>query len=298
MRLAAKMTFFCLLNTSILVAADFRFASVDFPGAALSTANGINARGDIVGRYDDVNGVTHGFLLRGRIFSTIDFPGASFTIPRAINAHGDIAGRMQFADGGDHAFLLRDGKFTQIDFPGANGTIGRGINNAGDVTGNYIDSAGDEVAFILRDGKFQSVSADPCSSDIWSAMDNGQVLVGDNCSNPDNSLHGFVRDKQSDFHFIDVPGTQGRCTAIRWITEREEIVGLFAYVRTSDECYQAATTSYRGFLLKRGTYTAINVPGAASTQAWAINDDGEIVGQYRDNTGNVYGFKAFSSVNH
>jgi probable HAF family extracellular repeat protein len=292
MRLVSKLSLICFLYSSILSAADFRFVKTDFPGATLTTANGINARGDIVGRYDDVNGVTHGFLLRGNGFSTVDFPGAFLTAPRAINARGDIVGRMQFADGVDHAFLLIDGKFSQIDYPGASATVGRGINNAGDVTGNYSDTTGNEIAFLLQDGKYYSISADPCSSDVWSSLDNGRVLVGDNCSNPDNSLHGFVRDEHGIFHSIDYPGTKGRCTAIRWINERREIVGLFAYVRTTDECYQAGTISYHGFLLRLGMYSAIDVPGASSTQVWAISDDGQIVGQYRDATGSVHGFKA------
>ena len=38
------------------------FTSIDFPGAIATDAHGINARGDIVGRYV-LAGKTHGFLL-------------------------------------------------------------------------------------------------------------------------------------------------------------------------------------------------------------------------------------------
>ena len=38
------------------------------------------------------------------------------------------------------------------------------------------------------------------------------------------------------------------------------------------------------------TYTALNVPGAASTQAYGINDAGQIVGSYYDAAGNLHGF--------
>ncbi len=292
MRLITKMLMFCLTLSSLLFASDFRFQEIDVPNSTLTVANGINARGDIVGRYNDAKGVAHGFLLHKGVFSTIDFPHASSTGPRAINARGDIAGRFQYEDGIDHAFLLHDGQFTQIDYPGASATIGRGINNAGDITGNYTDSNDNEIAFVLQDGKFHRVLVDPCSSDVWMAMDNGQVLVGDNCMNPDNALHGFLRDKQGNFHSIDFPGTDIPCTAIRWINEREEIVGLFAYVNTIDECYEPDTTSYHGFLLRRGKYTVIDFPGSSSTQVFAMNDDGQMVGQYRDKNGNVHGFKA------
>ena len=46
----------------------FDFASIDFPGATLTQAVGINSRGDIVGGYKDSAGTMHGFLLsRGRL---------------------------------------------------------------------------------------------------------------------------------------------------------------------------------------------------------------------------------------
>jgi hypothetical protein len=39
--------------------------AVDFPGSVSTYANGINLRGDIVGRYTDTNGNTHAFLAPG-----------------------------------------------------------------------------------------------------------------------------------------------------------------------------------------------------------------------------------------
>ena len=47
-----------------------------------------------------------------------------------------------------------------------------------------------------------------------------------------------------------------------------------------------------GFLLRQGKYTAIDAPGSTSTAVLAINDDGQIVGNYTDKQGNTHGFKA------
>jgi probable HAF family extracellular repeat protein len=47
-----------------------------------------------------------------------------------------------------------------------------------------------------------------------------------------------------------------------------------------------------GFLLDNGTYTTLDVPGSTSTQAWGINDSGEIVGTYADAGGGQHGFLA------
>jgi hypothetical protein len=45
-----------------------------------------------------------------------------------------------------------------------------------------------------------------------------------------------------------------------------------------------------GFLLSDGSFTAIDVPGAGSTDANDINPRGDIVGDYFDSTGNEHGF--------
>jgi uncharacterized membrane protein len=84
------------------------FATIDVPGAALTRVNGINARGDIVGRYDIAaqgKSEAHGFLLSAGQFTTLDFPGSSFTAATAINSRGEIVGDWSVG-GKDHGFLL------------------------------------------------------------------------------------------------------------------------------------------------------------------------------------------------
>jgi uncharacterized membrane protein len=45
-----------------------------------------------------------------------------------------------------------------------------------------------------------------------------------------------------------------------------------------------------GFVYDNGTFTPLNVPGAASTIAEAINDCSEVAGDYIDASGNTHGF--------
>ena len=54
-----------MLGVSSMALAD-TFTSLDFPDASFTSALGINPHGDIVGRYVDAGGVSHGFLLRRR----------------------------------------------------------------------------------------------------------------------------------------------------------------------------------------------------------------------------------------
>ncbi len=82
-----------------------QFTTIDIPGATRTVANGINARGDIVGRYD-IAGVGHGFLLSEDELTTIDSPGATLTAATAINPRRDIVGHYRSVDGKEHGFLL------------------------------------------------------------------------------------------------------------------------------------------------------------------------------------------------
>lgn len=266
----------------------FKFVAFDFPKATATNPAGINARGDVVGNYRDAYGVTHGFILAEGIFTTIDFPNATFTSARGINARGDVVGRILGPSGDEHGFLLRDGNFTQIDYPGASATTARGINNDGEITGRHFDNAGNESGFVLQDGKFHNIFfPGSCSTDVWSAMDNERVLVGDICTEADNGIHGYVRIKPGDFRTIDFPSAGAPCTAVRWINERGDMVGVYANSPSECDAFQT-----HGFLLQEGHYIAIDFPASIITGVFGINDDGKMVGQYTDKNGNAHGFEA------
>src|SRR5437588_13073634 len=89
---AIRIALFCVCVSSIVLATNFRYAKIDVPNGTNTLALGINARGDVVGQYDDKNGLSLGFLLRKGVFLTIDFPSALFTLAWDINPRGDIVG--------------------------------------------------------------------------------------------------------------------------------------------------------------------------------------------------------------
>jgi probable HAF family extracellular repeat protein len=49
-------------------------------------------------------------------------------------------------------------------------------------------------------------------------------------------------------------------------------------------------TNHSSFLYANGSFTTIEVPGVTITEAFGINDSGDIVGSYRDNMGMTHGF--------
>ncbi len=50
-----------LVETRGLAVSDWKFTTIDFPGAISTLERGINAGGDLVGNYV-AGGITHGFL--------------------------------------------------------------------------------------------------------------------------------------------------------------------------------------------------------------------------------------------
>ena len=96
---------FALGALSNVRAQDPIFTTIDFPGAALTNAQGINDRGEIVGR-TDIAGVRHGYLLRSENFSLIDFPGASASRTHGINARSEIVGDYIDSVGVLHGFQV------------------------------------------------------------------------------------------------------------------------------------------------------------------------------------------------
>src|SRR6266571_4278989 len=79
------------------------------------------------------------------------------------------------------------------------------------------------------------------------------------------------------FSTIDVPGASS--TDAFGINNAGRIVGVFDNPQN------------RGFLYDRGTFTAVDVPGAA-TICFGINDPGRIVGEFNDGVKGIQGFLA------
>src|SRR5438093_1446338 len=135
-----------LVTTSNVFA--FTFTTIDVPGATLTNAIGINARGQIVGAYADAGGAFHGFLLDGGTFTTIDVPGATFSAAFGINNRGQISGFYVDVSGTEHGFLLDKGIFATIDVPGAMSTSALAMNARGQIVGSFTDAGGTVHGFV------------------------------------------------------------------------------------------------------------------------------------------------------
>jgi probable HAF family extracellular repeat protein len=86
----------------------------------------INKAGQIVGTYQDGNGIEHGFLYSHGAYTTLNYPGALGTLALSINDAGQVVGDYQDSDG-QHGYLYSHGTYA-IDPPGSIGTSITSIN--------------------------------------------------------------------------------------------------------------------------------------------------------------------------
>jgi probable HAF family extracellular repeat protein len=116
------------------------YTTIDPLGSVYTIAYGINGLGQIVGYYQDNNGMQHGFVRNGENYTTFDPPDSDGTIPYDINDSGSIVG-IYYAPGTYQlGFLCSGGGYTTIDPAGSNNTQVNGINSMGHVVGSYRDA--------------------------------------------------------------------------------------------------------------------------------------------------------------
>ena len=75
------------------------------------------------------------------------------------------------------------------------------------------------------------------------------------------------------------------------INDSGQVVGLYGYSYNLDTGINTGLAFFAyGFLLSGGSYTRLDVPGARFTQAFGINDSGQVVGYYFVSDQGLHGF--------
>src|SRR5215831_9749425 len=125
--------------------ADKAYASIDYPGALLTSAFGINNSGNIVGFYQDASKNVHGFFCNrvAGSFASIDNPDPACTTgtdARGINKHGDIVGTCTDSANNFHGYLLTAEGFSSVQAPGHLSTIPQSISPDGRIAGCIHDT--------------------------------------------------------------------------------------------------------------------------------------------------------------
>jgi uncharacterized membrane protein len=164
--------------------------------------------------------------------------------------------------------------FTTIDYPDAPASFATDINDSGQVVGEYQYGAhfSQRYGYVLSGGVFTPIIFPDSVLTRAVAVNRYGDIVGDYALNTGVGQDFGYLLRGGEFTSIRVPDSDSTIPA--GINANGDIVGWF-----QDK------TGMHGFLLSRGVYTAIDFPdSAAFTQAWKINDSGEIAGRYRGAT--------------
>ena len=269
-------------------------SAVEFTnGIRGTTAHGINNEGQIVGFYVDASGNSNGFLYSDGAYSTIDYSAYSSTSLYGINDEGQIVGTVSGA-GHSYGLLYSNGSYTSFTYSVTSSASADGINNQGQVVGSYglTPYVAGTTGLSGFQVELQNVTSLVSGLGSANGIDNEGQIVGnvftiDIGVSPEPSS-GFIYDNgvftesQLPRHHVYLPGGHQRFGPDRWIL--------------SDSRQLRRSSHANGFLHSKstGTWTTIDVPGAADTYVYGINDAGEIVGAYTDSSGNEHGFVGFA----
>lgn len=274
----------------------FKFATINFPGAFATNANGVNVNGEIVGSYlPTSSGPTRGFMYLNGKFTKVNIAGSTSTSVNGVNDLGDMVGTYNKSDNSIHGFLIKHTGITlTLDFNGAgaptfpHATLPYGVNDQLTICGsilatgtNYSPSGG----FVWANGKFNyfpTILGNPAG--LFGISNNG-VLVGQ-VFFQDFWHPALKAGTDSDIY----PTYQARDSVASGVNRATDIVGsaifsqgFFArHVELNEGSNDQEVTP--GYLL-------VQYPGASTTTPNGISDNQSIVGTYGDSTG-THGFLA------
>jgi hypothetical protein len=265
-----------------LIGASYTFTSFKPPGSPFfPVAAGIDNAGEVVGSY---YGNPLGYTRSASgAFAEINDAGLQTTTVSGINYKGTTIvgyGCVKTATGISPltgirggcgstpiaSFLLRNGQFTSYQFPGANTTAIHAVND----NGLFVGLAAPGGAFVSNGTTHTTIAGATLV-----AINNKGIIVG-----YDGTAVYEFNTSGKKLGEIAVPGMAP--TSGLGINNLGVVVGAF-HNSTGTHC----------FIWQKGEYSQLDVPEAKETLACnGINDKGQIVGTYEDQSGEHSGFIA------
>src|SRR5262245_42343865 len=190
-------------------------STFDYPGTGNQTRpQKINASGDIVGIFVDINGISYGFTRRanGTFSAPITDPNdtGGLTEGRGINDTRLICGDYLDSNGAFEGFLLQGHTFTNYA-PEPTFTIVLGVNNAGDFCGSEIPSStGIQSGFTNIGGVLTDFVVTDATATLAYSLNANNQSCGYYVDADGVTTHGYWRDSDGTINApIDPVGSTG-----------------------------------------------------------------------------------------
>jgi YVTN family beta-propeller protein len=261
---------------------NYSFQAFDPPGSVDTVAGAVNNHGQIVGRFQDLAGVIHGYLRQpDASFVTIDPPGSILTIAYDINDAGVIVGVWQASGGAFHAFTRTpEGSYTAADFPGAVGSEFTGINSHGITVGDYdLGDVTTSIAFTDTRGMFTSFEEPAAASMHTTAISiNAGNFISGFFDDAAGNERSFIRSPNGQFQNFDFPVAD--FTDAYQMSDLGQVVGQYA---TNFPNHGFILTGAMGLTGPPSPcqFLSFDYPDSQNSGTRGINNFGQVVGFYR-----------------
>jgi probable HAF family extracellular repeat protein len=266
-------------------------------GGNSSLANDINNNGQIVGSATTADGFSHAFIWGNGTMTDLGTLGGDYSEANGINDSGHITGYADLSPGGSdpHAFLWDSGTMTDIGTLNGNVSYGRDINSINQI----VASSGSN--FLWENDTMTNLGTfDPWGINTNSQIAgtyNGHAYLYDNGILTDlGTLGGIastgygINDNEQVVGRADV--LDGNSHAFLWDNGTMIDLGTLnntysskAYdINSSGQIVGQSTTTMiipydsHAFVWDNGVMTDLGTLGGSFSDAWGINDSGQIVG--------------------
>ena len=247
------------------------------PGAALSSASGLNNRGDVVGLSgSERRDLQHGFLYRnGGLIDLGRFEMIGSHGGPAINDSGQITGTVYLsATRQNHAFLYDACGMHDLGTPPGDSTsLGNGINGRDQIAvdawargsgpGAFVDHS-----FLYAGGRMKDIGAPPGCTDVSSAGINAAGQIVGRCRRSMGGWQAFVYDSRTQ-KMTPLAAPPGLKSYAAGINNQAQIIGSLVLPHEMEH----AALWAGGRVTDLGT-----LPGTDSANGEAINNAGVAVG--------------------
>jgi uncharacterized membrane protein len=199
------------------------------------------------------------------------------------DAPGAIGTKRQQLQAGSSARAGQYG-YLQIDVPGATFTGLFGFNSRGQTVGLYFDGNDTAHGFLRNvDGTIVTIDYPGAIFITANGINSRGELVG-RWDDAGGITHSFLRTSSGAIRSFDPPDPCIASTlpsAAHGINDRGDIVG---------RCFDASKKQLGYLLSHDGSFTILDDPTFLTTDGWAIDNSGVVVGDYSDADGFVHGF--------
>ena len=268
----ASLTAWACVLTPESAHAGYTFASFDAPGLSfnVTTVNGINQNGDVVGFGGNFTQFTNFVRSANGTLTTLNIGGDPLANANGINSLNQIVGQSN-----NNAFLLTNNGATLSFLPPVEpGNTGMesafGINDKGTIVGQFTeDSTDTQPGFVYSHGAFTVLNpvANAQATNAQGINDNG--LVVGFFSTDGLHDHGFLYDTNTQqYRLLADPVVPNLfLTQFLGINDKNEAVGY----------YQLSDGSQHGFIydINTSTYTFLDDPRRRAVRVFDHTDHGD-----------------------